>query len=415
MESKDKEVLPSWMEQSRINLLINYSLIAFAFFLPFARSGISVFIGVIPVLWIFEGYWNQKWSILKKDYFIIAIVSFISFYLLSFLWSDHPEKAIYSVKNFGHLILVPVIFTSLRPSWRSKILNAYAVGVLVLLTVSIINYTKLFTVSHYPGTASVFMHHLDYSMILAWSSIYGIFTIREKYLTDHTIWLKENILWLVLVVFGIFWLFVQTGRSGQLAFVVDIVFFSFFWFGREKRKYFFVAFFCIFIALFLQFKFNHKFSHRFNEAKSNLISILDGNYNSSWGVRAYVDRVAATLIAKSPVAGYGAGDGMDVFKDWVESGKVKGMQKSTYLGSWFYGTHFHNQYIQVLMETGFIGFLLFLSMFLTFYLGSRSKLCAALFILLFFTGFIGEPFFRNQFTSAVMSFFMGMLYLGKNE
>ena len=80
----------------------------------------------------------------------------------------------------------------------------------------------------------------------------------------------------------------------------------------------------------------------------------------------------------------------------------------------FRNTHMHNQYVQVLLEAGIIGLILFFYLFYQFLRkqitnDSNGRMGWVL-VVLFFTGFVGEPFMRNQFTSVLLAFFMGLYY-----
>jgi O-antigen ligase len=112
------------------------------------------------------------------------------------------------------------------------------------------------------------------------------------------------------------------------------------------------------------------------------------------------------IIRDYPLTGVGIGDNLDVFKKYAQKMKRKPDPKSL---SAITKNHFHNQYLQILTETGLIGFTLFLLMVFYFHFPS-DKIFSTLFIILFFTGFLAEPFLRNQFSSLLFCLFTGFIY-----
>ncbi|MDH4201053.1 MAG: O-antigen ligase family protein [Spirochaetia bacterium] len=408
----------SSIHSGKINLFLNYALIAFAFVLPFSRSGISIFIGIIPVLWIAEGRWKWKWQILKKDKLFLAICSFVGFQLLSLLWTDNYGKAVLSIKNYGHWILVPIFLTSVQSRFFIPAVRAFALGLVLLVFLALLNYFGIIQIGQ-EGAANVFMHRLDFSMFLAWSIIFGLVYLRNnRELFREKKPAKDLILWAVLVVVSGIWIFVQDGRSGQLALLVALLFLVSLLFWKKHKIILILSLIFVIIFFDLQFRFNKTFQSRVLDIRYEIANVqVENVYESSIGYRILTWRIALDLIKNNPVAGYGIGDSMDAVKNVVDHWQDKPDRSPSRLPNMdvITNNHVHNQYLQILLETGLIGLMLFLSIFYFFYKGSPDKKMAVLLIVVFFTGFVAEPFMRNQFSSALISFFMAWIYSNRKR
>ena len=412
MFTLEKNVDAENLKDTRWSAYLNYSLAAFAFFLPLSRSGISVLVVVIPLLWIVEGQMKYKWNLLKQNKLFISLFAYLGFILLSFLWTENYLRAINSIRNYGHLLLIPVMMTSLRRQYLIWILRAFAAGMLTLLLLSLLNYSGIITIYSKVHSATPFMHHLDYSMMLSWSIILAAYQFPVNFRKKQRFELYA--LWGTLGIFGLIWLFVQNGRSGQFAIVVSFVFFFYTLFKENQKKYFYIWIGFIILALVAIYKFTPLLERSVDQTRDHVERAMRGDYNTSTGIRILTTRLVLDMIVHNPVIGYGAGDAMVVFSDWIYYEHTPDPSLSRAMRDVIFQiigeNHFHNQYFQILAELGIIGLFLFFSMFWYWYRGARDKTLAILFILIFFTGFLVEPFMRNQITSALISFFLGLIY-----
>jgi O-antigen ligase len=427
METENHASLRESGIHSKFNNWLNYSIVVLAFVVPLSRSGISIMIFVIPLLWIAEGGWNFKWKKIKKDRLIQAIVAYIGFVCLSLLWTDNYSEAVANAKNYGHLIIIPIMLTSLRNDFRLKVINAYASGILALLILTILNYSGIILIAYndvyyhvvehmLEPTPYVFMHSLDYSMFLAWTVIFGIYflhmLLKEK--NKGFVEKKQLYLWPALILSCLIWIFIQPGRSGQFAMIVALPFLTYF-ILKERNKILFFTITGVFILLLIaQYRWNPGFKDRVKAARLEIHnSLKNKEYTSSLGNRILAHEIAWQMIKKSWLVGYGIGDNMDIFSEHVETLQKEMEEKKMPRLSYIYQittNHMHSQYLQVLTETGIIGLILFLGIYFVFIVKSVNREIAFLLIILFFTGFIGEPFMRNQFTSALICLFMGLIY-----
>ncbi|MDH4199615.1 MAG: O-antigen ligase family protein [Spirochaetia bacterium] len=393
--------------RGKVNIFLNYSFVVFAFVLPLSRSGISIMLVMITFLWIVEGNWNEKYNRLRHDKLVKSFGLYFGFLIVSLLWTDNYHNALINVMNYVYLLLVIAALTSLQEKFLSKIIFGFATGILLLLFLSVLNYFEIVTVFGAGfRTASLFMSRLEYSMFIGWSVVLGLYTLSEKSNPKN---LAIYVFWTIFTILNFVWIFVQDGRIGQLAFIVTLPILLYFILKKSKRRYFLLTLFLFILVLGLEFTYNRTFSERINRVNQEFSAAFEENYyNTSIGTRIVTIKLALFMISKSPFIGYGVGDAIDELLNFYNI-QNKGEHISDTMNI-ILNTHLHNQYLQILVETGFIGFFLFLMMFWSFYKEAEFKRIAILLIVFFFTGFMVEPFLHKQFSSALICLFMSIFY-----
>jgi len=406
------KIFSSSFTKIKINVWLNYSFVLLAFVIPLSRSAISILVVISMFLWIVEGDWSRKYGLLKKDPMVMSIFIFLLWMFTSLLWTDNYPKAAYNIKNYLHLLLVPVMVTSLNPQKHYTVFRSFGAGMFILIVLAILNYFNVYhVVKGWGGQAHLFMHHLDFSMMLAWVCVIGIIALLNRYFEFKK---KDYFFWGLLVLLAFFWTFVQTGRSGQVSLLLalpTVIILSI-------RKYrFALATLCLlfFMGLMSLMYFSSlKFRERANYTITELQRVIIGqNYRSSFGVRVLAYRVGVDLIRESPLIGCGIGDNMDEFSRRFSeiSPTIQEPPEMTAVSL----NHFHSQYFQVATESGLIGLFLWFGMFFNIRAKRRYSRIKNLFItaffLVFFSGFIWEPFLHNQFSSVLIAVFLGWIYL----
>ena len=98
----------------KINNIINYIVLIYAFLLPLSRAGIVLFSVILMTLWIFEGALKKKFQTIFKCRFTLSIIIFILFNILSLLWVEEQniQEALKYIKKYWYLIIIFPIFTS---------------------------------------------------------------------------------------------------------------------------------------------------------------------------------------------------------------------------------------------------------------------------------------------------------------
>jgi len=361
-----------------INRFINYLMIFFAFIFPISIAGANVILGVMIVLWLFEGNFKEKISKLLNCKVFIALLIIISGMLFSTFISDSINEGYLissGIKNeydfiFRYIIFytfVLIIFlTSIKKEFLEKVLSFFILGMLFSEIISYLIYFKLIPTEKlkymgliyrnaYPWDPSPFMHHSFYSMFLA---------ITVLILIDRLFKEKNTILRIFIGIFIITAtanLFINGGRTGQLAFILGFLGYSFF---KIPKRYFIFSILFIFSLIFLSYKFSPVFNKRINLAVNDLQLINKNNYKTSWGQRIAMDKIVIEYLKFHPLGGR-AGENK---KDILNFAKMYNKNLFNAIKNY---VHLHNQYFQYWIDGTIFALLAYL--FLLFYLPIKTK------------------------------------------
>jgi len=384
------------------NKYLNYLIMVYAFILPLSRAGVVFLSGVLLIVWLLEGEFKRKYLLFSKSKIIIALGLFILYNIISFLWSDNIVNAFEYVKKYWYFFPMLIIFTSIKKELIDKTLSLFILGMFIS---EIIAYGVFFELWEFkratPQNPTPFMHHIEYSIFLAFTAL----ILLGRIFREEAIKYK--------VIYGIFFmtitgnLFLTAGRTGQLAFIVGLFILAMTSFKNKIKA--FLIFTILSIGLLgIAFTFSSTFHDRIMTAKNSLVNVVEQeDYCTSWGSRIGAWMVSQDIIRENPVVGIGIDDNMQAFYRLIET-KYPAMVCSGHTL-----VHMHNQYLQILTQTGLIGLVLFLSIF--YMLGKlelkeyeyRQMKYIYLSVTLF--AFISEVLLHRQFGMALFALIIGLL------
>jgi O-antigen ligase len=103
------------------------------------------------------------------------------------------------------------------------------------------------------------------------------------------------------------------------------------------------------------------FKKRIDHAINDTRELQEGNFNTSWGLRAAFWVVTYDALHTHPFIGSGIGDYRLAARETFVSNLHHFNQKVI---NWCSDTHYHNQYLMILVQTGLIGFGLMIWLFI---------------------------------------------------
>jgi O-antigen ligase len=391
-----------------INDWINYTFVLLAFVFPLSSKKMTIILLLLVILWIFEGKWKEKFSILNRSKVFKLYALFIGFIGISLLWSDtvyggfvkHTTDNmifVYFKTYFLGFLLIPIVLTSVKKKYIDFSVKAFLSAIFISEIASWLLYLNIIEIrgrmSHDP---SPFMHHSLYSIFLAVT----VFVLLTKFLKENNKFIKLGIS--LFIVSAIINLFLNGGRLGQLSFFIALCIYILLKF-RVTLKTVLLSLASIFVLWSAAYQFSPIFQKRVNDAIVSIKKIEDGDFSSSWGNRVYALIIVKDIIVKNPVFGVGIGNAKHIFVNQAKE------YKDGYLVEGFW--HMHNQYIQILLETGIIGLLLFfffLKVLLQMNLEKDSKLLLYIFLIIFTIGFTGESLLWHRQTFMLFNFFVAI-------
>jgi len=389
-------------KQLDINQIINYIAIAYAFVLPLSRAGTTLFTGLLILLWLFDGHLVAKVKTLLGSRIMVSLFFFILFNFISILWADNIIETLDYIRRYWYLLVMPVLFTSIKKEYIPKILSAFIFGMFIS---EIIAYGVFFELWHFNGAVpqypSPFMHHIEYSIFLAFTAL----ILLNRIFNEGNIKYKMIYTFFFVTMSGN--LFLTAGRTGQFAFILGLFVLALISF-KNKVKALSISIILTVFILGIAFNVSQTFHDRVLIGKENIESVINNkNYCTSWGSRVGAWIISKDIIAQSPIIGAGLVDNMKEFHFLIDR-KYPEMKCMHDLFM-----HVHNQYLQIFTQLGIMGFLIFLSVgYFIFKLPIKKKEyrnIKYIYITVLLFAFMSEVIIHRQFSMALFALIIGVL------
>jgi len=382
-----------------------YSIIILAFTLPLSRASISLFSIFLPLLWALEGNFKEKIVLIKNSSFLLSILALLALILLSVTWASDFSHALKSLREPLYLSLAFVLATAIKKEWINTIITAFLLGMFISEIASYIVYFEIYPLKgKTPDYPSVFMQHIDYSIYLGFTSILILNRLFSKRYSP-----KEKIVLFMFFVTVSINLFISPGRAGQAAFLVAIFVATIIHFKLSFKSLF--IFFIVSFSLFYgAYKTLPNFENRVNQGIVDVQKLQEGEYNTSWGLRAAFWIITYDLLKEDPILGAGTGEYMKVAQVQLEKNTYA--QFSEPVKQWCAQHHYHNQYLMIIAQFGLVGLFILILIYVYFFRlkieDQEIKELSILFATIFLVGYMAEPLLAKQFTLVLFAFYSGL-------
>jgi O-antigen ligase len=336
--------------------------------LPFDQKFISPFIGVWIVSSIVVIFTNRlKLSVSKP---MLGMIMFYLLLILGLLWTSNLESGVFDLEVKMALFIFPFFHLFIKYTKKDIRKLIYSLIVGVLLTASYLFYYSYLNYLISDSIEEFFYINLSTKIHPSYISYYFVVIfvtllvdLRFKILNVF----NSKFIYLLLLLFLFLFNILLLSKIGVIAATVALVFLASNW-VVFKRKYL-VGLSTIFLTGMLLY-FSYSKSIYFKQRVDEMyIGLFDNNSeydDSSTGIRIQIWEQSYSLIAKSPIVGYGTGDVKDVL---VQSYNEKGMT-----AAYNKKLNAHNQFLQITISLGFIGLCIFLySIFTSLKIGFKIK------------------------------------------
>ncbi len=358
-----------------------------AFSTPLSWKFSKVLIITIFIVWLLEGDYKRYFDRLRKSTFMLILFAFILFQYSTLLWTQDLSLAVTSLRYYTFWLIVPILAVALKKEQIPTVITTFLAGMFVSETVAYGMFFEFWTYNgHGADYPSPFMHHIAYSIFMAFTAI---ILLNRIYSSHYS--LKEKLFMGLFFITVSGNLFISQGRTGQLAFAIAILVTGFLHF-RLRIKTLLLSFTLISVLFFTAYSISPMFEKRVSMAGKNIEQVFKGNLDSSWGARVAWIILGSEIIKDNPLLGIGMGDYEDVAQDYIDNDRVEFPAK---LASQLTKHHFHNQYVMIVVQSGLIGLFLFLLLYY-YYLRlpiqeRENKHLSILFITIYLIGFTAEP------------------------
>lgn len=335
----------------RIEILARASAILTLFILPISTSAFLVLFFSTTLLVLLSGHWQEKWNCIRNNPIAWCLFGFYGFYLIGVLYSiGSTSEILHQLLKFSWLLLAPLwmpLFTDTK--WRQYGINAFLFAMSITLVLSYVKHFQWIHNPHFwlalnhrfsPIIATVFKDHLIQSFLMSLAAMIFLFRFIQAKNWGYA-------LLFVLATLNI--LLISQSRTGYVTFIILLVYMLFSQLTFKKACMICLSS-AVILATFLMFlpSIAHQRLHR---AMQDIQQWKKGYEQTSLGYRLAWQKNAIKLIEKRPIVGYGTGSIRAAYatlppEDTAQTGIVDNTS---------------NEYLNVAVQFGGIGLLLFIS------------------------------------------------------
>jgi O-antigen ligase len=255
----------------------------------------------------------------------------------------------------------------------------------------------------HPGNPSATMAHLDFTLLLAVTSLLAL-----TWALYGEMAMPERLLWLTSFAVAAVGLLVNIGRSGQLGFLVGLGVLLTRWAFDAPRRVVAASIVVAVGCLTTVWLVAPPAVQRIGDARRELnLALVERDFQSNIGGRLAATMVASRIVREDPLLGTGVGGNMPRFRQILDT-ELQELKPAVY---WY--RHFHNQYTQIATELGLAGLASLFWIFWVLVRGpyqSRGLAAAASVVAsVYLAAFLGEPFFHKQIPLIAFALATGLI------
>jgi O-antigen ligase len=388
-------------------LIISLLIITFPYYISNAWIGTLSILSFLVI--IYQKSFNLK--IILKENSIVILFIFILFTYLSVFWSDVAilgENSDFNTNinrfKYYFLLIPSIYFSKFSKKDISKLFFFLALSSFPIIIIYYLNsfgYISYYS-NHYGGESNILRSDLQENIFILFTAIY-IYTYllislqKKKLITSILLFLLLSFVSTAMIIDPI-----TNSRITLLVLAIILVIGPIYVF---RKKYLILLPF-VFIISILILSQEKSIDRGLNDFRT---AINEDNYVSSWGFRTGLVIVGSKIFINNPIFGSGINDTTtDIIKIKISSPKyfkaVKDLLK------------LHNDHLSILVQTGIIGYALFLYFIYLFFIikisDHKLNIFKNLFIIAFFIIMIAEHYLTDKYSTNVLAivFALSVLY-----
>ncbi|HNF60257.1 MAG TPA: O-antigen ligase family protein, partial [Rhodocyclaceae bacterium] len=325
-------------------------IVVCAFVVPLPTALISICTFLFLLAWLAAGKLGERWATLRRHPQGPLCLALLTWMGVSIAWSPAPfHEALDNWWHFREYILFLLMLTVVArepKKWERRILLGYLAGYCVSLLTSYLRWFEVIPLYDQVGEFAGFGGHTGFSLMLAITSYACIWLWRARP--------GLRVFWLLLMILSLFNLyFINTGRTGQVAFLALIPLIVFRWMGLPGLIA--GALGAVAFAGSLYF-LSPTVHYRVNNAVYQIEQYRAGNTTTSDGLRIEFWVNAVKLIRHHPILGGGSGSFAAEYEVLAAEQHMTGDHVAV---------NPHNEYLLMWAQYGLPGLGLFLALWLS--------------------------------------------------
>ena len=381
-----------------------------AFFLPIARL-VPIFISLMLLNWLIEGDFKSKFKVILRNKYALLFIALYVLHLIGLAYTSNMDSGLFDIQVKASLLILPLMLCSkpLEANTKQMVFLAFISGCVSSIVFLLLRATYIFFSNgenhfFYEDLSSYLIHPSYLAMYLNVGIAWLILSNRDNQYRK----ISPLISTLLLIVFSTF-IFMLSSKSGIITMILMYVGFIIY-FITAKKKYFLGISSLLVIALLILgvMKFVPEISARISRAVHAVTHpSADQKDVESTAVRLLVWQASSKVISENILFGVGTGDSKDKLMSEYKSEGIE--------GAYAHELNAHNEYLQVFVSLGLIGFISLFSIFwFPFFHSIKTKNAIyMLFLLLVSLNFLTESMFETQAGVMFYAFFNSMLCFDK--
>jgi len=384
---------------------------------------LMILLGIFWLLEIYLGLINPLKSSLKYRVLFFLFLIFYIWQLIGILYSSDVKMGWANLYGRLSLIIFPMIM--FNPAERVKTKNNLLLKVFTLSTsvyiIACFIYAFIRSLSLNNGTWLFNPHPQDFFWLNYFFGMDFTFSIHPSYLAmyvllsffiateagnDRSLILKYRIFWIILGIFLLISLYFISSRAGLLAAFILIPVYAIYKIIKiRKSKVFWIIIVLMIIpVLALVIKNNTRIKSLFKDISDEHKSEITINDD-----RLKIWKSALTIIEDNFVLGVGIGDvRTELVKEYDRQGEQRLSDERL---------NAHNQFLEVFLENGIIGLVIFLGLmsFMAYLAISEENLLYSIFIIMMIVYFMFETILYRLAGVSFFSLFSFLLLYYKSD
>lgn len=384
-----------------------YLALSIAFSLPFARLT-PILIALMLLNWIIEGDLKNKLMILSKNKFALLFIALYGMHLTGMLYTQNTNSGWFDLEVKFSLLAFPLILAT-RPfndkDTNSIFLSFIAGGLLssfVLLGRALYTYIYLDENCFFYMQFSYFLHPSYLSMYLNTAIAWLLLGILKDTFSKVR---SSTILAVLIILFFSFINILLSSKMGMFTTVLIFIgFLIYYIFSRKKYTLGIAGILLMSMMVYSVIRFIPAINDRVNNAVSAITNPnIDKTESESTAVRLLIWNACNQIISNNLYLGTGTGDAKDEL--------LKEYEKQGMTGAIEHKLNTHNEFYQVFVSIGLIGFTLLLAGLLIplIFAFKTSNTIYLFFILIIIFNFLSESMLETQAGVMFYAYFNSLL------
>ncbi len=347
--------------KTMMTIVMNHLVVIYAFLLSINHYAATAVLSVIFILFLIRRNFLYYLSYSFSNTVVQAFLLFFAIHIIWLFGTDNYHDASGALRIAKNTLYPLVLMAVIDIRYTQRIIAAFVLG---MLFSEIISYSihfeilpwklEIFNIVLYRAyqefDPSPFLHHSHYALALSLTISILIWKILDKKTSTAMKAISS-----AFVVTASTNLALVGGRIGYVTFILLLTLLVILKYKRQAIKPLSIMILGLGFVAYMGYTYSNMVHSRVNETV-NTIEVLgsnSSNYHSSFGYRWGFWHYSFEVISDNPILGTGTGDAMDSVKKCID-------KQDDYLKEM---SHSHNEYIQVLLQFGLVGFFIFLNIF----------------------------------------------------